>query len=98
MDTGAPQGMLIFGVASKSKKQSIREFDHKNHYKDWLFFYDPKYDRGQEIKGPTSLTPLAGPQIGTPVQNLLPGQAPGAPSPNPPQHSNPTQPTDHQQQ
>lgn len=49
-------GLLIFGVASTSKAKSIREFDHKNHYKDWLFFYDPKYDRGYEIKGPTSLT------------------------------------------
>lgn len=49
-------GLLIFGVASTSKAKTIREFDHKNHYKDWLFFYDPKYDRGYEIKGPTSLT------------------------------------------
>jgi len=49
-------GLLIFGVASTSKAKTIREFDHKNHYKDWLFFYDPKYDRGLEIKGPTSLT------------------------------------------
>jgi len=85
MNTGAPSGLLIVGVASKSKSQSIREFDHKNHYKDWLFFFDPKYDRGQEIKGPTSLTPLPAPQVGTPVQNLQPGQAPGAPNPNPPQ-------------
>jgi type II secretory pathway pseudopilin PulG len=48
-------GMLIFGVVSKSKARSIREFDHKDHYNDWLFFYDPRVDRGYEIKGPTSL-------------------------------------------
>lgn len=82
-NTGAPQGLLIFGVASKSKTQTIREFDHKNHYKDWLFFYDPKYDRGREIKGPTSMSPLPDPQVGTPGQNLLPGRAPAAPNPIP---------------
>ncbi|MFZ1159871.1 MAG: hypothetical protein WAO10_18950, partial [Candidatus Sulfotelmatobacter sp.] len=50
-------GRLIFGVVSTSKARSIREFNHKDHYSDWLFFYDPRSDRGYEIKGPTSLTP-----------------------------------------
>jgi type II secretory pathway pseudopilin PulG len=53
---------VIFGVASKSKARSIREFDHKNHYNDWLFFYDPTRDRGAEIKGPTSLSAFPLPQ------------------------------------
>lgn len=57
-DTGSQPGLLIFGVASTSKAKTIREFDHKNHYKDWLFFYDPKYDRGGQIKGPTSTSLL----------------------------------------
>jgi len=96
MNTGAPQGMLIFGVASKSKRQSIREFDHKNHYSDWLFFYDPKYDRGLEIKGPTSLTPVAVGQVGTPVQSLT-GQPPGTSGPNPPQTPSASQPAEQQQ-
>jgi type II secretory pathway pseudopilin PulG len=54
---GSQPGRLIFGVVSKSKARSIREFNHKDHYNDWLFFYDPRSDRGYEIKGPTSLTP-----------------------------------------
>jgi type II secretory pathway pseudopilin PulG len=55
-------GLLIFGVVSTSKAKSIREFDHKKHYNEWLFFYDPRYDSGREIKGPTSLTIPAMPQ------------------------------------
>lgn len=54
-------GGAIIGVASRSKARSIREFDKKNHYNDWLFFYMPRYSRGQRINGPTSLTlPAAG--------------------------------------
>lgn len=63
-------GMLIFGVVSKSKARSIREFDHKDHYNDWLFFYDPRVDRGYEIKGPTSLPPSF------PIQGQSPGLTP----------------------
>lgn len=55
--SGSQPGKLIFGVVSTSKARSIREFNHKDHYSDWLFFYDPRSDRGYEIKGPTSLTP-----------------------------------------
>jgi type II secretory pathway pseudopilin PulG len=58
-------GGIIVGVASKSKARSIREFDGKNHYKDWLFFYDPSNERGLRANGPTStilrsLQPLNG--------------------------------------
>jgi hypothetical protein len=59
-------GGVIVGVASASKDQTIREFNKKNHYNDWLFFYDPAYDRGYEIKGPTQLT--------RPTANLSPSQ------------------------
>jgi type II secretory pathway pseudopilin PulG len=51
--TGQQPGLLIFGVASSSKAKTIREFNHKSHYNDWYFFYDPNNDRGYEIKGPT---------------------------------------------
>ncbi len=51
-----PTGGVILGVASESKAHTIREFNHKSHYKDWLFFYDPAFDRGLPINGPTSLT------------------------------------------
>jgi hypothetical protein len=39
--------------------RSIREFDKKNHYNEWLFFYLPNYNGSQRIKGPTPLTPPA---------------------------------------
>ncbi|MGA7218169.1 MAG: hypothetical protein WBX38_07645 [Candidatus Sulfotelmatobacter sp.] len=54
-----PNTGLIFGVASTSKSQSIREFDHKNHYSDWLFFYQLDRDSGHQITGPTARTPPA---------------------------------------
>ena len=43
----------ILGVASTSKHKSFHEFDHKNRYSDWKFYYDPGFDRGFPINGPT---------------------------------------------
>lgn len=74
-------GQVIFGVASRSKAKTIREFDHKNHYKDWLFFYDPARDQGREIKGPTSMSPLAPLQAGSPPLPQA-GQSPSPQAPN----------------
>src|ERR1700724_3065034 len=34
-------GGPIIGVASTNKDKTIREFNHKNKYKDWVFVYDP---------------------------------------------------------
>lgn len=48
-------GGVIVGVASASKKKTIREFDQRSRYNQWLFFYDPSFDRGFEIQGPTPL-------------------------------------------
>jgi len=45
-------GGAILGVASLSKQKAIREFNHKNHYKDWFFIYDPKSDVGGLLTGP----------------------------------------------
>jgi type II secretory pathway pseudopilin PulG len=45
-------GGPIVGVASTSKDQSIREFNHKNHYNQWQFIYDPTMDRGGLITTP----------------------------------------------
>jgi type II secretory pathway pseudopilin PulG len=45
-------GGPIVGVASTSKAKSIREFNHKNHYNDWQFIYDPTMDRGGLITTP----------------------------------------------
>jgi hypothetical protein len=40
------------GVASVSKKDTIREFNHKHKYSDWQFVYDPTLDRGGLILTP----------------------------------------------
>ncbi|MGH9503173.1 MAG: hypothetical protein ACRD20_10020 [Terriglobales bacterium] len=45
-------GGPIVGVASTSKALSIREFNHKNHYNQWQFIYDPTMDRGGLITTP----------------------------------------------
>jgi type II secretory pathway pseudopilin PulG len=45
-------GGPIVGVVSTSKKQSIREFNKKNHYNDWQFIYDPSTDRGGLLSTP----------------------------------------------
>jgi type II secretory pathway pseudopilin PulG len=56
-------GGPIVGVVSISKKQSIREFNKKNHYNDWQFIYDPSSDRGGLLN-----TPAQPPLQGTPAQ------------------------------
>ncbi len=42
----------IAGVASVSTNQSIRVYNKKDHYNDWLFAYNPAGDRGGLPKGP----------------------------------------------
>ena len=74
---GAPQvfgGGAIVGVASLNKKdQSIREFNKKNHYNQWQFFYDPTTDRGGLVKTPYQ-PPLLGATQNQPQPNGPPGQ------------------------
>jgi type II secretory pathway pseudopilin PulG len=53
----------IVGVASVSKAESIRVFNKKNHYNEWLFAYNPQTDRGGLPKGPYE-----------PTLAVLPGQ------------------------
>jgi len=62
-------GGPILGVASLSKAKTIRVFNDKNHYNDWLFIYVPQADRGGLLKGPVSLN---GPTGG--LGGLVPGQ------------------------
>lgn len=57
----------VVGVASISKEKTIREFNHKNHYNDWQFVYDPTTDNLASINGPNQ--PL---KAGV-SPNLLPG-------------------------
>src|SRR5580698_3220427 len=73
-------GGPIVGVVSISKKDTIREYDHKKKYDQWQFVYDPALDRGGLIKGPNQTLPMF-------TQNpLQPGQTgqPGQPANNSP--------------
>jgi type II secretory pathway pseudopilin PulG len=63
-------GGPIVGVASISKAQSIREFNHKNHYDKWQFVYDPTMDSGGLITTPAQ-PPL---QVSAPLQPNSNGQ------------------------
>jgi type II secretory pathway pseudopilin PulG len=72
-------GGPIVGVASTSKAKTIREFNHKNHYNDWQFIYDPTMDRGGLITTPAQpALQLSAP----PVQqnSSSPGNSSGSPS------------------
>jgi type II secretory pathway pseudopilin PulG len=62
-------GGPIVGVASTSKKKTIREFNKKNHYNQWQFIYDPTMDRGGLITTPAQ-PPL---QVTAPNVNGKPG-------------------------
>jgi len=90
-------GGPIVGVASISKAQTIREFNHKNHYNQWQFIYDPTMDRGGLITTPAQPA----------LQSAVPLQQQNSSSPNSPgsqgsfggmQSSPPAQPTQQPQQ
>jgi type II secretory pathway pseudopilin PulG len=99
-------GGPIVGVVSTSKKQSIREFNKKNHYSDWQFIYDPSSDRGGLLN-----TPAQPPLQGIPNQNQQPTGVPvltpggqqgnfggqGSPGMAPPPSMTPQMPPDQQQ-
>jgi type II secretory pathway pseudopilin PulG len=72
-------GGPIVGVVSLSKKESIREYDHKKKYDQWQFVYDPALDRGGLIKGPNQTLPMF---TGKPLQPGQTGQ-PGQPGTSP---------------
>src|SRR5271170_7616001 len=67
-------GGPIVGVASVSKKTTIREFNHKKKYNEWQFIYDPTADRGGLITTPYQ----PGLQQGAMMQPNLNGQPPGS--------------------
>ncbi len=56
----------VVGVASLSKKETIREFNHKHKYNEWQFIYDPGTDRGGLLMTPNqpALMPQAAPLNG----------------------------------
>jgi type II secretory pathway pseudopilin PulG len=74
-------GGPIVGVVSTSKKESIREFNKKNHYNDWQFIYDPATDRGGLLNTPAQPALQGGVGVGQPGQPGQPGSMPGIQSP-----------------
>ncbi len=64
-------GGPIVGVASAStiKDSTIREFNHKKKYKDWVFVYDPAQDQGRLITTPYQPQLATFGQPGTPNLN-----------------------------
>jgi type II secretory pathway pseudopilin PulG len=90
-------GGPILGVVSTSKAKSIRVFNEKDHYKDWLFIYVPGSEQGGLLKGPINpgmptggnfggVTPgaaggLGGITPGQGVPNGLQPQSPPTPAP-----------------
>ena len=76
-------GGPVVGVISSSKKDSIREFNHKKKYNEWQFIYDPATDRGGLLNTPNQ-PPLQGfgTQPGQTVQQQgTPNGAPFGPQP-----------------
>jgi hypothetical protein len=67
-------GGPIVGVATVSKKTTIREFNHKKRYNEWQFIYDPSLDRGGLITTPYQ----PGLAQGAMMQPNLNGQPPGS--------------------
>jgi hypothetical protein len=60
--SGQPGGGPIIGVASTSSKVSLKEFNKKNHYKDWFFIYTPQMDTFGAAGG--VLPVVGGPVVG----------------------------------
>jgi len=76
-------GGAIVGVASTSKKEGIREFNHKRKYSDWQFIYDPAMDRGALPTTPyqPALAGFGSSSIQQTNPNNPPGTQLGAPQP-----------------
>ena len=69
LGSGQIIGGPIVGVASTSKDATIREFNHKKKYKDWVFAYDPAQDQGRLITTPYQPQLQGFGQQGTPNLN-----------------------------
>jgi type II secretory pathway pseudopilin PulG len=87
-------GGAIVGVSIPSQKESLKEFQQKNHYNDWQFVYDPTMDptlRGGAGTGAATGVPGAvGPGINQPGTGIGPLSNPVSPNTNPTSTPNPT--------
>jgi type II secretory pathway pseudopilin PulG len=77
-------GGPIVGVASTSKKESIKQLNQKNHYNDWEFVYDPRLD----LNAAQAVQQMPGvgnqPNQISPGVQVSPGLQPGLTSPGMP--------------
>ncbi len=71
----------VAGVASKSKEESIKILNEKNHYNEWEFTYDPRFEAQTPVQVPPAGTGPGG--INT--------QGPGGTNPPAPGGSSPGQ-------
>ena len=76
-------GGAIVGVASKSKDPTIRIYNKKKTYDEWVFIYSPMMDLNPNVllRGPYNGQVFGGAQVGTPAGQLnqgATGQQPGA--------------------
>jgi type II secretory pathway pseudopilin PulG len=69
LGSGQIIGGPIIGVATISKDPTIREFNHKKKYKDWVFVYDPSQEQGRLITTPYQPQLQGFGQMGTPNLN-----------------------------
>ncbi len=74
-------GGPIVGVASLSKKESIKELNKKHHYNEWEFVYDPTLDL--MMAGALGAAGIGQPNPQAPGALGLGAQAPGAFGPSP---------------
>jgi type II secretory pathway pseudopilin PulG len=111
---GSGQGAQVFGggpmvgVASTSKDKSIRIFNKKDHYDQWMFIYDPSSDRGGLLTTPSQpslqgATTLQQGGLGTPGATGFPNSGiqaqPGQPvQPMQPGMQTPQMPPDQEQE
>jgi type II secretory pathway pseudopilin PulG len=64
-------GGAIVGVASKSKDPTIRVYNKKKNYDEWVFIYSPMLDRqNMLLRGPYNGQSMVGGQFGTPTGQL----------------------------
>jgi type II secretory pathway pseudopilin PulG len=77
-------GGAIVGVASLSKDPTIRIYNKKQKYEEWVFIYSPMMDRVNVLlRGPFNGQTITNPQVGTPAGQINQGnqgyglQAPG---------------------
>ncbi len=65
-------GGAIVGVASVDKDPTIRIYNKKKTYNEWVFIYNPMMDLQQNVllRGPYQPTTIGGAQVGTPAGQL----------------------------